>query len=319
MALFPPLLVGNPQEFAPEAAVEAGGLSHQGPDMEVVQQRGLYGPWQCQVCREAAPGTRDMVLLGLFLAFSISAPMRTNCGGGVVAWIAGILEVPVMQGSWCQVHREAGSHRHKRNGAFRVFPSLWQLCPSEDQLWRRCCCSDRGDPDGAGYAGNPAATGTGGMMLLGFFLASGSSAPARTNCGGGVVAWIVGTVTTPTAQGSWWPRAQKIWHCQNLFLVSDGWHPWLVLWSFSVDQCIRCSNPTPSGCVSSLLFSTQGTQKAIISGVFSIKCQHWCVGRESSECSPHCVRLSSSTLPPWLPRFPPEAFFTTNSKERDNN
>ena len=73
MALFPPLLVGNPQEFAPEAAVEAGGLSHQGPDMEVVQQRGLYGPWQCQVCREAAPGTRDMVLLGLFLAFSISA------------------------------------------------------------------------------------------------------------------------------------------------------------------------------------------------------------------------------------------------------
>ena len=216
MALFPPLLVGNPQEFAPEAAVEAGGLSHQGPDMEVVQQRGLYGPWQCQVCREAAPGTRDMVLLGLFLAFSISAPMRTNCGGGVVAW-------------------------------------------------------------------------------------------------------IVGTVTTPTAQGSWWPRAQKIWHCQNLFLVSDGWHPWLVLWSFSVDQCIRCSNPTPSGCVSSLLFSTPGTQKAIISGVFSIKCQHWCVGRESSECSPHCVRLSSSTLPPWLPRFPPEAFFTTNSKERDNN
>ena len=54
------------------------------------------------------------------------------------------------------------------------FPSLWQLCPSEDQLWRRCCCLDRGDPDGAGYAGNPAATGTGGMMLLGFFLASGN-------------------------------------------------------------------------------------------------------------------------------------------------
>ena len=165
MALFPPLLVGNPQEFAPEAAVEAGGLSHQGPDMEVVQQRGLYGPWQGQVCREAAPGTRDMVLLGLFLAFSISAPMRTNCGGGVVAWIAGILEVPVMQGSWCQVHREAGSHRYKRNGAFRIFSSLWQLCPSEDQLWRWCGCLDCGDRDNTHCTGKLVAKGAEDLAL----------------------------------------------------------------------------------------------------------------------------------------------------------
>ena len=65
-------------------------------------------------------------------------------------------------------------------------------------------------PGSDGYAGNPAATGTAGMVLLGFFLAFGSSAPARTDCGGGVVAWIVGTVTTSRAQGSWWSRAQKI-------------------------------------------------------------------------------------------------------------
>lgn len=187
--------------------------------MEVVQLRGRYGPWKCLVCREAVPGTRDMVLLGVFLAFFISAPVRSNGGGGVVAWIAGTLEGPVMQGSWCQVHREAGSHRHERYGAFSVFPSLWWLCPSEDQLWRRCCCSDRGAPDSAGYAGNSAATGTGGMVLLGFFLAFGSSAPARTDCGGGVVAWVVGTVTTPRAQRSWWPRRRRSGTVRSFFSV----------------------------------------------------------------------------------------------------
>ena len=144
--------------------------------MEVVQQRGLYGPRRCRVCREAAPGTRDMVLLGLFLAFSISAPVRTSCGGGVVAWIAGILEVPVMQGSWCQVHREAGSHRHKRNGAFRVFPSLWQLCPSGNQVWRWHGCFDHGDPGNASYGGSPSSIFAGDTVLLGFVLTSGTSA-----------------------------------------------------------------------------------------------------------------------------------------------
>ena len=66
--------------------------------MEVVQLHGRYGPWKCRVCREAAPGIRDVVRLGFFLTFFISAPVRPNCGGGVVAWIAGTLEVPVMQG-----------------------------------------------------------------------------------------------------------------------------------------------------------------------------------------------------------------------------
>ena len=188
-----------------------------------------------------------MVLLGFFLAFSISAPVRTNCGGGVVAWIAGILEEPIMQGLWYQVHREAGSHRHKRNGAFRVFPSPWQLCPSEDQLWRRCCCLDRGTLIVLVMQGILQPQAQEAWCFTDFFLASGSSAPARTKCGGGVIAWIVGTMTKPSAQGSWWPRAQKVWHCQKLFLVSDGRRPWLVLWSFSIDQCIRCSNPTPLG------------------------------------------------------------------------
>ena len=63
----------------------------------------------------------------------------------------------------------------------------------------------------ARYTGKLAVTGTRDMVLLGFFLASGSSAPARTDCGGSVVAWIVGTVTTPGAQGSWSPRAPEMW------------------------------------------------------------------------------------------------------------
>lgn len=96
---------------------------------------------------------------------------------------------------------------------------------------------DRGAPDSAGYAGNPAATGTGGMVLLGFFLAFGSSAPARTNCGGGVVAWIVGTVTTPGAQGSWWPRRRRSGTVRS-FLVSDAGIPG---WSLGPSLLISAS------------------------------------------------------------------------------
>ena len=45
---------------------------------------------------------------------------------------------------------------------------------------------DHGD---LGSTGEPVAMDTGG--LLGFFLASGSSAPVGIKCGGSIVAWIV--------------------------------------------------------------------------------------------------------------------------------
>ena len=43
-----------------------------------------------------------------------------------------------------------------------------------------------------GSTGEPVAMDTGG--LLGFFLASGSSAPVGIKCGGSIVAWIVRTL-----------------------------------------------------------------------------------------------------------------------------
>ena len=42
---------------------------------------------------------------------------------------------------------------------------------------------DHGHPHSARYAGEPVAIGIGDTVLLGFFLASGSSAPLKTECG----------------------------------------------------------------------------------------------------------------------------------------
>ena len=46
MALFPPLHVGGPLGFAPEAALEDLGLTLCGPGVQAVQLLGLQGFWQ---------------------------------------------------------------------------------------------------------------------------------------------------------------------------------------------------------------------------------------------------------------------------------
>ena len=51
MVLFPPLPVGYPLGFAPEAALEDLSLPQRGPGAEVVQLLGLQGFWQHQVLR----------------------------------------------------------------------------------------------------------------------------------------------------------------------------------------------------------------------------------------------------------------------------
>ena len=51
MVLFPPLHVGHPLRFAPEAALEDLGLLMCGPRVGVVQLLGLQGFWQHQVLR----------------------------------------------------------------------------------------------------------------------------------------------------------------------------------------------------------------------------------------------------------------------------
>ena len=56
MVLFPPLHVGCPLGFAPEAALEDLGLPLLGPDVEVVQLLGLQGFWQHQKERQVLRG-----------------------------------------------------------------------------------------------------------------------------------------------------------------------------------------------------------------------------------------------------------------------
>ena len=51
MVLFPPLLVGHPLGFAPEAALEDLGLPLCGPGVEVVQLPGSQN-WQHQLLRD---------------------------------------------------------------------------------------------------------------------------------------------------------------------------------------------------------------------------------------------------------------------------
>ena len=45
-----------------------------------------------------------------------------------------------------------------------LFPSLWPLCPSEDQARRWCSCLGHGEPGSTRYAGKPVATGTADMV-----------------------------------------------------------------------------------------------------------------------------------------------------------
>jgi len=71
------------------------------------------------------------------------------------------------QGHWqCQVHREACGQGNRRGGALRVFSSLWQLCPSGDQVWKWHDSLDRRDPAGTQCIGIPVISTTGAMLLL---------------------------------------------------------------------------------------------------------------------------------------------------------
>ena len=73
--------------------------------------------------------------------------------------------------------------------------------------WRCPLCRDYS----ARYTGKLAVTGTRDMVLLVFFLASGGSAPVRTNCGGNAIAWIVGPLAVMGMQGILQPQAQQAW------------------------------------------------------------------------------------------------------------
>lgn len=83
-----------------------------------------------------------------------------------------------LQGPWeCRVRRGAGGRGSRSYGAFRVFfPSLWQLCCSEDLARRWRSCLDHGDLGGTNVQDDGSlrrrSQGTGGLLL-----ASGGGSP----------------------------------------------------------------------------------------------------------------------------------------------
>lgn len=70
---------------------------------------------------------------------------------------------------------------------------------------------DHREPGNAGYTGMLLVSiVTGGMVLLGFFLASGSSALVRIKHGGSTAAWIVGSLAAPSVQEHRLPKLQEL-------------------------------------------------------------------------------------------------------------
>ena len=91
------------------------------------------------------------------------------------------------------------------------YPSLWLFCPSGDCIREWHGSLDHGHPSNAGYTGVPVAIVTGSMVLLGFFLASGSSAPVRVEHEGSTAVWIMGTLAAPSEQGYQLPQLEELW------------------------------------------------------------------------------------------------------------
>nr|XP_020753576.1 gamma-aminobutyric acid receptor subunit gamma-3-like [Odocoileus virginianus texanus] len=135
------------------------------------------------------------------------------------------------------------------------------------------------------------------MVLLELFLVCGSSAPVRTEHEGGTVA--------PSVQGHRLPQPQELWPFQSL-LASGRW----------------CSPASPSP-LPHFFRPLEGALTwvlLLLSTVRGLKGQPLCCSaagaglweREAKGMAPP-YRLSSITLPPRRPGFPPQAFPTTVS------
>ena len=90
---------------------------------------------------------------------------------------------------------------------------LWRtgFCSREDPVWGWCSCLDHRCSGSSRYAGGLEVRGVGDMALLGFSLASGSSAAVGIYCSGGVAAWNTGPLTVPGTQRSRKRLGQEIW------------------------------------------------------------------------------------------------------------
>ena len=98
------------------------------------------------------------------------------------------------------------------------------VCPNEAQVWRWHSCLVHRGSGSTRYSGESVARSAGNMVLLGFFVASGSSFPVGIKCECGGVAWISGIPAVPGTQGGKWLLSWDM-ALIGLFLASGCFAP----------------------------------------------------------------------------------------------
>ena len=183
--------------------------------------------------------------------------MTARCGGGEVAWVAGVLAAPIRGvGGWGS--RKYSSLEGCGNQYWPLHSSIlaWRAPPTEKPGRPHSTASHRVEDDRS----DPAHIDT---NFFFFFLACGSSAPVRVEHEGGVAAWLVGTLAAQSVQGHGLPLPQELWPYPSLFcqsLVSgDQTTSWASLCSSAHSGGAPLEGSLALG--PSLLLGASGTQR----------------------------------------------------------
>ena len=176
-----------------------------------------------------------------------------------------------------------------------------------------------------------------------FFFTCGSSSSVRVGVWGSAATWLTGTLDVSSVQGHGLPQPQDLWTYQSLFfqpLVAGDQKASLVSLSPYLHPFRHLEGSLARGL--SLLLGASGTQRGPLPGIPLCRLVHqahkgapcvWsysvvqgisCLMGQPLYCSAASAGvwgngstpytwLSSITLLPWLPSFPPQAFFTTIS------
>ena len=160
------------------------------------------------------------------------------------------------------------------------------------------------------------------------FFACGCSAPVRVECEGGSAALLSGILETPSVQGYGLPLPQELWPYRCLFWSFLYLVIRRPLWPVFLCSSTHSTLRRLLGSFSALLHITH-IERPSLAGVLSVvqcvKCLmgqpfYWSAAsasvwreRDYGDDSTPCACLSSISLLPWLPGFPPQAFPTTIS------
>ena len=129
--------------------------------------------------------------------------MRTRYEGGAGAWVAGVLAA---LGDW-----RLGS---RKNSALEGYGNQFWPVHSSILAWRTPLTEKPGGPQFTGL--QRVGHNRSNLASIGIF-ACGSFGPVKVEHEGGIVAWVVGTLATPSVLGQGLPLPQELRLCQSLF------------------------------------------------------------------------------------------------------